>query len=97
MVCVAPNGTFIDISGPYTAATNDAKIMEIIFEKHAFEIMSVLQKDDIVLVDRGFRDCNKLFEGNGLIVKMPEFIQKTDLTGQLTTIKANKSRLVLCG
>lgn len=94
MICVTPNGTFIDVFGPYTAATNDAKIMDMIFEKHSDEIMSILKRDDVVLVDRGFRDCKQLFESNGLVVKMPEFVQKDDGTGQLTTLKANKSRLV---
>lgn len=94
MVCVTPNGLFVDVFGPYTAATNDAKIMEMIFEKHSADIMGVLQERDIVLVDRGFRDCKKLFEDNGLVVKMPDFIVKTDATGQLTNPKGNSSRLV---
>lgn len=94
MVCVAPDGTYVDIFGPYSGTANDAKIMEIVFQNHSTEMMNVLRKDDIVLVDRGFRDCVSLFTAHGLIVKMPEFVQKDDLTGQLTAKKANKSRLV---
>lgn len=94
MVCVTPNGTYVDVFGPYTAVTNDAKIMEAVFDKHSDEIMNVLERGDVVLVDRGFRDCVQLFESKGFVVKMPEFVKRDDATGQLTTKKANLSRLV---
>lgn len=94
MVCVAPDGTYVDIFGPFCATLNDAKIMEVVFQKHSESIMNVLQEGDIVLVDRGFRDCAQLFAANGLVVKMPEFVKRSDPKGQLTTKQANKSRLV---
>lgn len=94
MVCVTTNGTYVDVFGPYEATMNDATIMNSIFDKHSDMIMNRLQPGDVVLVDRGFRDNHALFTQLGFVFKMPEFVQKDDQTGQLTTEKANKSRLV---
>lgn len=47
-------------------------------------------RNDIFLLDRGFRVCGDFLREKGFTVKMPEFIQKTDSSGQLSTDKANK-------
>lgn len=94
MICVTTNGTYIDIFGPFEAKENDAKIMENVFEKYGNIIIEKSNPGDVMLVDRGFRDCRNLLLQHGFDVKMPEFIQKDDKTGQLTTEKANASRLV---
>lgn len=90
MVFVTTNGKFIDVLGPYEASNNDASIMASILEAGVMN----LEKGDIFLLDRGFRDCLPLLEERGFEAKMPEFILKTDKTHQLTTEKANRSRLV---
>lgn len=94
MVFVTTNGYFIDVIGPFEATKNDAAIMSTIFESHEATIMNKLNANDVFLLDRGFRDCGRLLEERGFIVKMPEFITKADKTGQLTPKKANDSRLV---
>lgn len=94
MVFVTTNGRFVEIFGPYEATKNDASIMHSVFEKHDSDIMRCMQQGDIFLLDRGFRDCGNFLENKGFVVKMPEFITKTDKSGQLTTEKANRSRLV---
>lgn len=94
MVCVTPNGYYVDIFGPYSATKNDASIMAHVLESNPELFLNKLRCGDIFLLDRGFRDCVDILESKGYIVKMPEFVQKNDNTGQLTTQKANRSRLV---
>lgn len=93
MVCVTPDGYIVDVFGPFKAIENDAKIMQIIFDKKE-EVKNVLMPSDVIVVDRGFRDCIVDLKKLNYEVKIPEFIVKSDKTGQLTTEKANKSRLV---
>lgn len=94
MICVTSNGTFVDILGPYQANQNDSTIMRHIFDSKFDEIMNILRDGDVMLLDRGFRDCENMLKDVGFVVRMPEFVNKSDGTGQLTTIKANKSRIV---
>lgn len=49
-------------------------------------------QDDIIVVDRGFRDCLQLLEDIGLIYKIPSFI---NMQKQLPTEEANSTRLVI--
>lgn len=91
MKFVTVDGFIIDTFGPFGATQNDAKIIKILFEKSQFK--SIFNAGDIVLVDRGFRDCLKTLRDMKLDAKIPDFIQKgTD--GQLTTSQCNKSRLI---
>lgn len=92
MVFVTTDGTY-DVLGPYAAGQNDASIMKTIFQTHE-EIMTVMKESDILLLDRGFRDCIDFLREKGLDPRMPEFVHKADRSGQLTTKKANVSRLV---
>lgn len=55
-------------------------------------IFSKLERADVCLVDRGFRDCVEVLKSKQLDVGMPEMISKKDK--QLTTAQANRSRLV---
>lgn len=48
---------------------------------------------DVILLDRGFRDCVQFLRNKRIVVKMPNFIEKGN-NGQLTTKQANCSRLV---
>ena len=57
LVC-ATDGTIIDVYGPYEARMNDAKIMEHVLKDDA-DLRELLKEDDILIADRGFRDCRK--------------------------------------
>lgn len=91
MKIVSVDGTIIDVFGPYPATKNDSEILKEVFEQTSIENM--FNAGDIMLVDRGFRDCTDFLQNKGLDVKIPEFIQKGQ-NGQLTTLQANKSRQV---
>lgn len=92
MLITTPNGFIVDIFGPYKATTNDASIIKHVYEN--FGPFNQLQPGDIFLLDRGFRDCKEYLESNGFVVKMPHFIEKSDKSSQLTTLKGNASRMV---
>lgn len=92
MMVVSGDGEIVYALGPYPAVDNDAKILKTIFEEtDAFEI---LQNNDVLILDRGFRDCIGFLQDKGIDVKMPHLIQKTNKKRQLPTIDANQSRLV---
>lgn len=91
MKIVSVDGSILDVFGPFPATKNDADILKIVFEKTSIE--NVLKAGDVILVDRGFRDCIKYLQDKHFDLKIPEFIQKGE-KGQLTTKQANKSRLV---
>lgn len=78
--------------GPYPARDNDAKILTKVDQSS--DTFRNLRNGDILILDRGFRDCVKHFEQRGFDVKMPSLVQSSTLKGQLTTIEANKTRLV---
>lgn len=91
MKIIAIDGSIIDVFGPFPATKNDAEILRSVFEQTSFE--HILNAGDVILLDRGFRDCVKFLENKKIIVKMPEFISK-GTHGQLTAKQGNKSRLV---
>lgn len=88
---ISVDGVIIDTFGPFRATLDDAKITEIIFAKSSFK--NILRAGDVVLVDRGFRNCMKTFKRMKLDAKIPGFIQK-GMGGQLTTKLCNQSRMV---
>lgn len=92
MMCVSCNGEIIFALGPYPAVQNDATILKSIFE--STDALDMLQNNDVLILDRGFRDCVHFLRQKGMIVKMPHLIQKCDNKRQLSTIDANHSRLV---
>jgi hypothetical protein len=70
VVC-SPNGFIIDVYGPYAATENDASILINLLENNK-ELKSLLKKDDVIVLDRGFRDaCVELKNKHELIPKMP--------------------------
>lgn len=91
MKIVSVDGTIIDVFGPFMATKNDSDILIKIFETTSIE--SMFDAGDVMLLDRGFRDCADFLQSKNLVVKMPEFIQK-GTNGQLTTQQCNRSRLV---
>lgn len=91
-VVTASNGRIIDIFGPFEATKNDASILaEVLKDENG--LITVLKENDIVLLDRGFRDCIESLEADyGLCPKIPSFLRKKEK--QLDTKDANYSRLV---
>ena len=50
-VICASNGTIIGVYGPFSATTNDAKIMEIILRDDQ-QLKQLIQCNDVMIVDR---------------------------------------------
>lgn len=88
-VCTT-DGFVVDNFGPYEATVIDATIMMEIF-KDPSGLGSLLQKGDVFILDRGFRDVKKFLESEGFVVLMPALRGKRK---QLTTQEANDSRFV---
>lgn len=51
-----------------------------------------LQPEDIIIVDRGYRDVIPLLENNGLTCRMPPLLEAGE--NQLSTEDANEARLI---
>lgn len=92
MMYITPNGTIVYALGPFPAVDNDAKILKKIDEES--RALSTLHRGDILMLDRGFRDCQEYFVNKGFDVKMPSLVQKSSKNGQLSTKDANETRLI---
>lgn len=90
MVCVASDGTIICTVGPFKATENDATIMAKILPEN-IPAMRNFRENDVMLVDRGFRDCVEAFEERGFQVRVPSHAGGSQ---QLSTIEANRTRFV---
>lgn len=88
----ATNGHIIDIYGLFEATKNDASIIDLVLANSS-DLRELFQKDDVILLDRGFRDAvSKLETEYQLRVKMPALLANNQK--QLTTEQANNSRYV---
>lgn len=88
MLCVTTNGLIAAAYGPFHATKNDATIMnEILNEERS--IFQILRNGDVLVVDRGFRDCISALRSRGFVVKVPMGTQ----SNQLERKDANVSRL----
>lgn len=94
VLIVAPNGWILNIQGPYFSdhPNNDAAILQNEFQRDADRMRRWFQDNDIIIVDRGYRDAIPLFEQLGITWKMPALLN--DNERQLSTEDANESRLV---
>lgn len=92
MMYVSSNGTILYAMGPFPANDNDAKILKNVDDQ--CRVFSMLRRGDILMLDRGFRDCVAHFENQGYEIQMPKLVQSSDKKGQLSTQDANTSRLV---
>lgn len=90
MMIVSTDGTIIGVVGPFKATDNDAKIATSILSS-GHPLLDTFETGDVVILDRGFRDCVHEFQSRGYIVKTPAC---QPLGKQLTTLEANNSRLV---
>lgn len=90
IIC-APDGYIVGVYGLYPATWNDAKILEHIIN-HNPKLMKLLSENDIMILDRGFRDIvNKLKTKYKLRVLMPNLLPKEQK--QFSAEQANESRL----
>lgn len=85
------DGFILDVYGPYAATTSDAEIMNQLFAPSG-ALRNYFRENDVFLLDRGFRDALGLLTSLGFSVHKPETLDVGET--QLSTIKANKSRLV---
>lgn len=91
MMGVATDGTILFVYGLYPAVTNDAKIIEDMTSRHA-SVFDQLQENDVMLLDRGFRDCVRQLKQKGFRVEMPKLLKGGQK--QFSVKEANESRLV---
>ncbi|XP_018394741.1 PREDICTED: uncharacterized protein LOC108773430 [Cyphomyrmex costatus] len=94
VLIVAPDGWILHIQGPYFSdhSNNDAAILRNEFDHDAQRMRRWFQEDDIMIVDRGYRDAIPLFEQLGITWEMPALLNRNER--QLSTEDANESRLV---
>lgn len=94
MVIVSTTGYIVSVLGPYFAdhKNNDASILKHNFQTNMENIKDWLQQDDVLIVDRGFRDSISFLESLGIQAQMPAFLPKGQK--QHTADEANSSRLV---
>ena len=89
MSIVLPDGYVVDSIGPFFGSDNDAKITKQILTT-VDDIKQWLQENDVIIVDRGFRDVLQLLKSAGYDPKMPSYLPKGQT--QLTTESANEDR-----
>lgn len=83
-------GFVMDMVGPLEANQNDAQIItNIIQDPHG--LSKLMEKEDIFILDRGFRDAVADLESKGYKILMPALKGKRK---QLSCKKSNQSRLV---
>ena len=70
---------------------NDASIAKNMFINNEQDILKWLHQDDVVVVDRGFRDAIRTINNLGYTVQMPDFLNGKK---QMSTQEANHSRCV---
>ncbi|VDI55633.1 Hypothetical predicted protein, partial [Mytilus galloprovincialis] len=94
MIIVGSDGYILSVLGPYyaNAHNNDASITKHLFKTNAEGIKQWIKDDDVLVVDRGFRNAQAFLESLNLKVEMPCFIKKGQK--QHTTEEANSSRRI---
>ncbi|CAF4439115.1 unnamed protein product, partial [Rotaria magnacalcarata] len=94
MMLVSTDGYIISAIGPYlaNARNNDASITKHIMLNNREGIIDWLEPNDVLIVDRGFRDSLPLLNNLGYKTYMPTFLKQADK--QLSTTDANQTRLV---
>lgn len=94
MMIVTTTGYIVSAIGPYLAdgKNSDAKILNHIICTDTEEIKTWLQEDDVLIVDRVFRDSSGVLADLAIQMEMPSFLQRGHK--QHTTEDANSSRLI---
>ena len=86
---VATDGYIISVLGTYLAdwKNNASAILNSIIQRKVEEIKNWLEKDALLVVDRGFRDSIAFLEKIGLKHEMPDYLSRG--CKQHTTEEAN--------
>ncbi|XP_062580526.1 uncharacterized protein LOC134242456 [Saccostrea cucullata] len=94
MMIVGTDGYILAVLGPYLAdgRNNDAAILKSIIKQNVDEIQTWLERDDLLVVDRGFRDSIGFLDSLGINSEMPDYLSRG--SKQHTTEEANHSRCV---
>jgi hypothetical protein len=96
MMTICPDGYIIGSDAMYFADgnNNDAKILLRMMREPPIgnSIMSILQKGDALILDRGFQEAIASVVSNGFKAFMPSLLDKTIKQKAFTTEQANKSR-----
>lgn len=97
MMFVSPDGFIISAVGPFSACKNDARILTEILNQPDNLLFRNLRRGDVIVVDRGFRDCVRTLQMRGFVVKTPAFTQSNQLTRQQANASRNvtKTRFVI--
>ena len=76
MIITATDGYIVDTIGPFFSDThhNDANIMKHLLLANINGFLNWYDTNDVIVVDRGFRDSEKTMKRLGLNVAMPEFL-----------------------
>jgi len=71
MTICSSDGRIVDLHGPYFAVNNDAQIILDTLKQNS-DLSELLRPNDVIILDRGFRDCSKeLAETYEFIVHLP--------------------------
>lgn len=89
MMGVSTDGTIMFALGPFKATENDAAIIMKCFDSNTPSTRAY-RPLDVMIVDRGFRDCVTDLINRGFIVRMPVCSSNP----KLTTKEANETRFV---
>ena len=94
MVMVTTTGYIVSICGPFFSDNNnnDASILKHIIINNCDNILNWIDNNDIMIVDRGFRDSLGVLKAFGMDVAMPFFMSSHQK--QLDVQQANNSRFV---
>lgn len=93
-VITSTDGYIVDVMGPYLSngKNNDASIIKHIITSNTGNIMEFLKDDDVLIVDRGFRDDIPFLNELGFKTHMPAFLQKS--VKQHSTNEENMTRFL---
>ena len=77
MLIVASDGYIIDVIGPYICdgANNDASITKDIMGKNLQDLDNFFEENDIIVMNKGFRDTIDYLKEKGINAKMPAFLK----------------------
>jgi hypothetical protein len=94
MVMVTTIGYMVTIFGSFFSDfhNNDASILKHIMLNNYEDILTWIRDDDIMILDRGFRDSLGVLKALGIDAAMPSFLDKNQR--QFDAYEANRSRFV---
>ena len=94
MMIVATDDYILTVLGPNSCGweKSDAKITEHMLKSNVEDITNWFEENDVLVVDRGFRDAVDILKKFGISARMPHFLNKSQK--QHTTEEANEPRLV---